>query len=382
MKVYELIYSIKKRQKKIKIFNPDFVEKYKNKFKIVYNSKIYPLKSKFDNNANNISEKFKIKLITFSNLPEQGFILFGIDSLIQFYKCKINKTRSKEYKEIIERNFEISKMTYKINLKENNIKIFGKNFVKRNKEKCKIVYKNNILPLKEYIPIEEIEKGKINKLEIYLIELEDITDRSYMFHNCKLLEEISFFNESIEVNQKNDIINSKSRDNDIYSENKIGDIKDENNIIQRNNAYNENIYDLINRFISVNKYVILDYNFSTEISMFDPEEPSFAKQKSFEELEGSKDVKTYIKDIEDLLKFTYSFSNSPRFKIKNITRICHMFEGCSSLINLPNISYWNTEKIIIMNSLFNGCSSLLSLPDISKWNTTNVTEMDRLFRNC
>ena len=45
-----------------------------------------------------------------------------------------------------------------------------------------------------------------------------------------------------------------------------------------------------------------------------------------------------------------------------------LFGGCSSLSSLPDISKWNTNKVINMKSLFGGCSSLLSLPDISKWN--------------
>ena len=32
--------------------------------------------------------------------------------------------------------------------------------------------------------------------------------------------------------------------------------------------------------------------------------------------------------------------------------------------------------------MFEGCSSLESLPDISKWNTNNVTDMSRMFKGC
>ena len=49
-----------------------------------------------------------------------------------------------------------------------------------------------------------------------------------------------------------------------------------------------------------------------------------------------------------------------------------MFNGCSSLISLPNISKWNTNNITDMNSIFCNCLSLNSLPDISKWNTSNI----------
>ena len=35
-----------------------------------------------------------------------------------------------------------------------------------------------------------------------------------------------------------------------------------------------------------------------------------------------------------------------------------------------------------MNSIFEICSSLVSLPDISKWNTKNVTNMNFMFEGC
>ena len=54
----------------------------------------------------------------------------------------------------------------------------------------------------------------------------------------------------------------------------------------------------------------------------------------------------------------------------------------SSIISLPDISEWNTEKVIDINSIFYDCRLLKSLPDISTWNTKNVTNMKYLFGNC
>ena len=39
-------------------------------------------------------------------------------------------------------------------------------------------------------------------------------------------------------------------------------------------------------------------------------------------------------------------------------------------------------KVTNLEDLFNGCSLLESLPDISKWNINNVTNISSLFRNC
>ena len=44
----------------------------------------------------------------------------------------------------------------------------------------------------------------------------------------------------------------------------------------------------------------------------------------------------------------------------------HMFDKCSNLSILPDISKWNTNNVNDISFMFNFCSSLLSLPDISK----------------
>ncbi len=59
-----------------------------------------------------------------------------------------------------------------------------------------------------------------------------------------------------------------------------------------------------------------------------------------------------------------------------------LFNRCSSLSSLPNISKWNTNNVINMSHMFGGCSSLRSLPDISKWNTNNVIHKYSMFSDC
>ena len=66
----------------------------------------------------------------------------------------------------------------------------------------------------------------------------------------------------------------------------------------------------------------------------------------------------------------------------NVTNISNMFYKCSSLLSLPDISKWNTENVTKMSFMFDNCSSLKSLPDISKWNTKNVTDMSGMFYHC
>ena len=43
-----------------------------------------------------------------------------------------------------------------------------------------------------------------------------------------------------------------------------------------------------------------------------------------------------------------------------------IFNECSSLTKLPDISKWNTINVTDMNDIFFGCVSLIKLPDILK----------------
>ena len=52
-----------------------------------------------------------------------------------------------------------------------------------------------------------------------------------------------------------------------------------------------------------------------------------------------------------------------------------MFEGCSLLKKLPDLSNWNTSNVLNMRYLFKGCSSLNSMPDISKWDITVASKL-------
>ena len=55
-------------------------------------------------------------------------------------------------------NEEIFKMYYKFNKTKDNLKILGEEFIKNNKNKCIIIYKNKIYPLKEYFYLSNTEK--------------------------------------------------------------------------------------------------------------------------------------------------------------------------------------------------------------------------------
>ena len=58
-----------------------------------------------------------------------------------------------------------------------------------------------------------------------------------------------------------------------------------------------------------------------------------------------------------------------------------LFSGCTSLIKVPDLSKWNSEKIDYMNYMFADCFSLANIPDISKW-VKNKRNTFGIFNNC
>ena len=77
-----------------------------------------------------------------------------------------------------------------------------------------------------------------------------------------------------------------------------------------------------------------------------------------------------------------NFSGISKWDTKNVVSMNGMFSGCTSLTTLPDISKWNLNKVTNLNNIFEGCSKLLFLPNISKWNTKNVTSMAFMFHKC
>ena len=91
---------------------------------------------------------------------------------------------------------------------ENNdekVKILDRYFIKKNKDKAKIIYKNKIYELKEYF--EDIDTNYNHKdlIKIKIIFIHNIINMSYMFYDCYTL--ISLYDNN-ETNIKIYITNS------------------------------------------------------------------------------------------------------------------------------------------------------------------------------
>ena len=93
-----------------------------------------------------------------------------------------------------------------------------------------------------------------------------------------------------------------------------------------------------------------------------------------------------INELFDLYKLSH-IQNKDILEIKlietrTITDMSNIFNDCSSIISLSDISNWNTSKVTNMSYMFFNCKSLISLSDISNWNTSNVTNMCHMFSDC
>ena len=97
---------------------------------------------------------------------------------------------------------EIFKMQYKKEKNINNLRIFGEEFIKNNRNKGLLIINNKKIkfPLKGIISLDEIKKSTIK-----MILTKYISNKSYLFNNCESLESISqlFFHDNEEIKDDN-----------------------------------------------------------------------------------------------------------------------------------------------------------------------------------
>ena len=234
----------------------------------------------------------------------------------------------------LETNFDW-KIVYISQYNEKKLKIFGKEFVKNNKDKCIIIYRNKRYKLSEYLEIDN--KSDEKEIKVRIKGIKNISGMSHMFYNCKNL--LMIVDKTIENNSE---INSESKDSSSESNNQTNFSDNFQNNFSDESDDSDNIYKGTKEISSIQNDNNSDY------------------------------IQT--NSIKDLL--------SDIIIMKDVTSLNHMFYGCNSLKLLPDISKWNTSNVNNMNKMFNGCNSLISLPDISKWNTSNVNNMSGMFSGC
>jgi len=286
------------------------------------------------------------------------------------------------------------------NNNRNKFKIFDKRFINKNKDKCKIIYQNNEYELKEYF--EEIENNYNNKEEIsFILKInKNINNISYMFFNCDellLIRNISNINYSEDnksfsndIEDEFDLFNENAQKDKIFNQNEENnlykDLEDDQKSSLKSTIRNEyttnnflsNSSNYKDNLIKSSEYYNF-YNISNMSYMFN----------GCESLISLPDISKWntsnVTDMNDIFrgcKSLISFPDISKWNTSKITNISYMFGECKSLISCPDISKWNTSNVIDMSNIFYGCESLESLPDIAEWNTSHVTNMSYMFYRC
>ena len=143
-------------------------------------------------NLKNINNNIDNEIIVLTNKYNYGYNLNGLLYL---------------YTEINDENLEIELKYNPINNNEEKLRIFGKDFIKNNINKCKIIYKNKEYNLCEYINDIDYDYNTNDIITIKLKGYNNITDMSCMFSYCSELSslpDISKWNTS-NVNDKVDM---------------------------------------------------------------------------------------------------------------------------------------------------------------------------------
>ena len=294
---------------------------------------------------------FKFNLGTYIKGPIEDF----------YYTIKEKEKESKDEIKII----------YKIG-QENKIRLFGEDFVKNNKDICKIIYNGKIDEIQEFYYLNK-EKAQKDKLEIKLKGIKKLINLREMFADCSsllYLPDISKLDTSKVIDMSYLFAGCSS----------LISLPD----ISRWNTGNVNyLSGLFNKCSSlktlpdiskwntrkVKNLRILFQNCSSLVSL-----PDISKWNT-----------TNVTNMECMFCKCSSLESLPdisKWNINNVTNLMGLFDHCSSLKSLPDISKWNTSKVNNLSYLFQSCWALTSLPDISKWDTTNVINMEAIFCMC
>ena len=234
-------------------------------------------------------------------------------------------------------------LEYKID-GEKNIKLFGEEFVNKNKG-FYIEYNNHPIELKSEVKIESLENNS-DKFEIKIKALDNINSINGMFSECESLRSVKGL-EHININGLTDLSDVFCGCKSLIS---LSDISkwDTSNITNMSNIFYE-------CFSLETIPDISNWNTGKLIKI----------AKMFY---GCSSLKT-LPDIS-------------KWNTNNVNDISYLFFSCTSLESLPDISIWNISNVKSLNGIFMGCRSLKTLPDISKWDISKVINMNYLFRDC
>ena len=300
---------------------------------------------------------------------------------------KINQKEDKKFKEINENNEALIKnepksymvLKYLLNNKkgkENRIKLLGTKFVENNINNCSLIINEKEYPISEYFTLKKNET-KDNELELKLIQINPLTNMSYMFYSddtfpINLSEIVSITNFDVsKVIDMSNIFNNCTLLKYIPDISKwnTSNLENASNIFF--NCINLTSIDDISKWKmdKVSNMNNIFYNCKNLISL-----PDISKWST-----------KYVKSMKNIFCNCSSLKSLPdisKWNTENVINISGLFRNCKNLENLPDISKWDLKNLVYMGGLFSNCISLRNLPDISKWDIKNVKNINHIFYHC
>jgi len=261
----------------------------------------------------------------------------------------------------------ITEITILYSTIKRKIKLFGKEFIERNKKFCTIQYNGQELELTENFIIDEAQRDDL--LEIKLKGVDKITDMRFMFYDCPDLLAVP----DIDFLDTYRVTNMNSLFNKCYSLISLPDISYWNT---------ENVHDMSHMFSHC--YTLKEI---PDISNWDTSSVVYMRSLFSHciRIKRLPDISEWniqnVLDINGLFEGCKSLEYSPdisQWRINNIIDIGNLFYNCSSLKEIPYISEWDTSNVEIIKNIFKGCTSLVSLPDITNWNLNRVNDLNLL----
>ena len=97
-----------------------------------------------------------------------------------------------------------------------------------------------------------------------------------------------------------------------------------------------------------------------------------------------KGINNSIKNVSHMFGFCEELKkvNASKIDTSHIINMEAMFEWCTNLEEISDVSRWNVENVTSMKGMFYKCKKLKSVPGIEKWNPLKLTDCRELFLGC
>ena len=379
----------------------EFIKKSSNIFQRVLN-KIKEIHSLINEENNETIDKLIMDLELNYNAPSLGkisMVMFQELNIIeQFIKKNYTVKKVETKEEVKEIKKEKKPIEYKdvINLEYYSPRcydmapIFGKKFVKNNKNnieliidgnkselvsEAKLMYKTDIkMIIKNKITnLSDLfgdvnENIKINIADLKYLNTKEVTNFSSMFH-CIL--------SNIDALEEWDVSSGKNFSN-MFSKSNLKDLK----ILE-----NWNVSNGLNFSSMFEKCYLTDLK---HLKNWD-----LSKSENLSQMFSGCDIYDLdpLKDwnVSKVKNFSYMFSDCnslnditalEKWNVSNGNNFAGMFQGCSSLKKLKGLENWNMSNNAKFHYMFSNCYSLNDIKPLENWNVSNGIDFSAMFYNC